>query len=252
MSICAPKPFGSKFLKGGYSYYPLWWYGQKSKLHDMSGHGNDLTPSGAYFDGQGYYFDGVDDYLEDASGRKVLYNGTYGSWHSIYLTEGTVPSEGSIRGTGTKIRLNDLGTSPKITGKIVLRPKYCPNLIYLRCCLNDLSAIDVSGLSQLYYYNCAFNNISVLNVGKAKKLLHLYCDNNNISIIDITGAILLKYCNLFNNSLDQFMVDTVLCTLASYDVNDGVIRIYGNTAPSATGIACRDELVSRGWTVETD
>ena len=95
MSICAPKPFGSKFLKGGYSYWPLWWYGQKSKLHDMSGHGVDLTPSGAYFDGQGYYFDGSDDYMLDTYGRKIIGGTTEGSWSSVYLTNGEVPAEGN-------------------------------------------------------------------------------------------------------------------------------------------------------------
>ena len=56
MPICAPNPFGccggSRLLKGGYSYWPLWWYGQRDELPDMSGHGVTLYPSDAYFDGQ--------------------------------------------------------------------------------------------------------------------------------------------------------------------------------------------------------
>jgi len=295
MSICAPKPFGSKFLKGGYSYWPLWWYGQKGKLHDMSGHGIDLTPSGAYFDGQGYYFDGSDDYLIDVGGRKVLEDGTSGSWHSIYLTEGEVLSEGSIRGTGTKLSLNVSGASPKITGKIILRPEYCPNLIDFRCYNNNLSVLDVSGMTSLEYLNCRTNsnllvlnvsalvrleylfcyndnisvldvsgmtllywlfcynnNISVIDVSRATLLTRCYCYNNNISVLDVSGATSLKELGCHNNSMNQSMVDTVLCDMDSHGTSDGYLDIHGNTAPSATGVACKDNLVARGWSVTTD
>ncbi|RLI18892.1 hypothetical protein DRO54_09550 [Candidatus Bathyarchaeota archaeon] len=316
MSICAPKPFGSKFLKGGYSYWPLWWYGQKSKLHDMSGHGVDLTPSGAYFDGQGYFFDGSNDYLIDGDGRKVFREGTTGSWYSIYLTEGTVPAKGSIWGTGTRIKLNTAGTAPKITGKIVLRPEYCPNLWYfdcgsnnitvldastviglrnLYCYGNNISVLDISALTNLEYLNCRANyNISVLDVSALTKLRSIHCDRNNISVLDVSALTLLFYLNCRtnnistldvsaltnlttlecysnnislldvsaitglstlkcqNNSMNQDMVDTVLCDMDSHGTSGGTLWIQGNAAPSATGVACRDNLVSRGWSVTTD
>jgi len=295
MSICAPKPFGSKFLKGGYSYWPLWWYGQKSKLHDMSGHGVDLTPSGAYFDGQGYYFDGSDDYLIDVYGRKILENGTEGSWHSVYLTEGAVPVEGSIRGTGTKIYFNKSGVAPKITGKIVLRPESCPNLTFFWCMKNSLSTlkvdgltyltylhfysnnistIDVSTLSSLEFMNCSQNPLPTLDISGATSLeeLHCYecpqltafsvplqvplellwCFSNNMSNLDVSGVTSLTYLRCENNSMDQDMVDTVLCDMDSHGTSNGILKIFGNAAPSATGVACKDNLVSRGWTVATD
>jgi len=58
------------------------------------------------------------------------------------------------------------------------------------------------------------------------------------------------YCQ--NNSMDQDMVDTVLCDMDSHGTSGGILRIYGNAAPSATGVACRDNLVARGWSVSTD
>ena len=295
MSICAPKPFGSKFLKGGYSYWPLWWYGQKSKLHDMSGHGVDLTPSGAYFDGQGYYFDGINDYLIDDDGRKVLQDGTEGSWHSIYLTEGTVPAEGSIRGTGTKIYLNTSGAAPKITGKIVLRPESCPNLTLLYCFLNSISVVDVGRMTSLTYLrcdssgvttlnvsgavslvslNCRFNgnlsildvsaltkltilecrwcNISALDVSALTLLTYLACYHNNISLLDVSAITGLSTLKCYTNPMNQDMVDTILCDMDSHGTSDGYLGIHDTAAPSATGVACKDNLVARGWTVTTD
>ena len=273
MSICAPKSFGSKFLKGGYGYWPLWWYGQKNKLRDMSGHGNDLTPYGAYFDGQGYYFDGVDDYLVDVYGRKILYPGTEGSWHSVYLTEDIVSTEGSIRGTGTKLYLDIKSTSPEITGKIVLRPEYCPNLEEFRCYRNNISHINVAGMTSLTYFNCSrnnlmsfdastltsldilsfgINNISTLKLGTLVGLDELWCGTNNISSLDVGPLISLSVLMCDNNSMDQGMVDKVLCDMASHTVENGTLNISGNAKPSATGIACKDNLVSRGWSVTTD
>ena len=260
----------------------------------MSGHGVTLYPSGAYFDGQGYYFDGSNDYLADAGGRKVLDENTKGSWHSVYLTEGAVPAKGSIWGTGTLLGLNNAGVSPKITGKIVLYPAYCPNLTHLRCYQNDisvlnvsamtsltylrcfdnnLSALDVSALTQLTYINCGINNISVLDVSALTlltilgcysnnisvldvsaltSLTLLYCFYNNISLLDVSALTLLKNLRCEYNSMDQDMVDTVLCDMDSHGTSNGILYIQGNAAPSATGVACKDNLVSRGWTVTTD
>ncbi len=320
MTICAPNPFGccggSRLLKGGYSYWPLWWYGQRDELPDMSGHGVTLYPSGAYFDGQGYYFDGYHDYLIDDDGRKVLQDGTKGSWHSIYLTEGAVPAKGSIWGTGTRIDLNVAGTAPKITGKIVLRPAYCPNLTRFYCQNNSISVLDVGALTNLEQLWCYTNNISVLDVSALTELTYLHAASNNMRTLDVSGATKLEklYCywNLISildvstltelvelrcfgnwylstldvsaltklerldcyynkislldvsaitglstllahyNSMNQDMVDTVLCDMDSHGTSNGTLNISNNAAPSATGVACKDNLVARGWSVTTD
>ncbi|HDL07230.1 MAG TPA: leucine-rich repeat domain-containing protein, partial [Desulfobacteraceae bacterium] len=245
MTICAPNPFGccggSRLLKGGYSYWPLWWYGQRDELPDMSGHGVTLYPSGAYFDGQGYYFDGSNDYLIDDDSRKVLQDGTMGSWHSVYLTEGAVPAKGSIWGTGTILYLNISGVAPKITGKIVLRPEYCPNLTrlycynndisvldvsrvtsltHLACFNNDISVLDVSKLTSLIWLRCDWNNISVLDVSNLTSLFMLYCQGNNISVLDVSALTLLEYLYCYSNNISVLDVSAL--------TNLGNLRCYGN------------------------
>ena len=252
MSICAPKPFGSKFLKGGYSYWPLWWYGQKDKLHDMSGHGVTLYPSGAYFNGQGYYFDGVDDYLIDDYGRKIIYNGSNGVWYSIYLTNDEVPAEGSVRGTGTLLRIAPMFVDPRLTGKIVLHPEHCPNLENFSCQRNHLSFLDVSEVVTLVYLYCRNNHLSFLDVTRLTSLTTLWCNDNYFSFLDLSTLTLLKSLECHNNSMDQSAVDTVLCDMDSHGTSGGHLTIQGNAAPSATGVACKDNLVARGWSVTTD
>jgi len=257
MSICAPEPFGSKFLKGGYSYWPLWWYGQKSKLPDMSGHGVTLYPSGAYFDGQGYYFDGSDDYMLDSYGRKIIGDPTKGSWSSVYLTDGEVPAEGNVMGAGTEIWLNTSEASPKITGKIVLHHKYCPNLKRFGVVANQLSSVNISDIKTLEGFWCYRGTVSTINVSKLPSLVIISLHTNYIANIDISGSPLIDYFNSRSNSMDQDAVDKVLCDINSFGTSSSgmiyaYIAVYDNTAPSAAGIACKNELVSRGWTVTTD
>jgi len=252
MSICAPKPFGSKFLKGGHSYWPLWWYGQRSKLHDMSGHGVDLIPSGAYFDGQGYYFDGVDDCLTDAGSRKIISEPTTGTWSSVYLTESEVPIEGTVRGTGTEFWL---ATNRNIwlTGKIVLRPESCPNLEVFKSYWNHFSSFEARGFKTLEDIHCGSSySISHLDVGGSTSITKLICKQNLLTSLDVSTLTSLSFLWCYTNSLDQAAVDRVLCDVASHDIENGELKIYDNTAPSATGIACKDNLVARGWTVVTD
>ena len=248
-SSCCMK---GKFLGDrGYSYWPLWWYGDQDKLNDFAGNCM-LSVSGAYFDGVGYYFDGTDDYLLDAVGRKILVDGTQGTWSSIILTDGEVPPEGSIQGTGTELHLNDSGTIPKITGKIILFPNYCPNITYLRCHSNSISVLDVSALTSLTTLYCYSNSISVLDVSALTSLTTLHCTGNSISVLDVSALTSLTYLDCRYNSMNQAMVDTVLCDMNTHGTSNGTLSISGNAVPSVTGMACKDDLVSRGWTVTTD
>jgi len=258
MTICARNPFdcrgGSRLLVGGYSYWPLWFYGQRNELPDVSGHGVTLYPSGAYFDGQGYYFDGSDDYLIDDGGRYIFNAGTAGSWHSIYLTNDEVPAEGNIQGTGTQIRLNHSGASPKVTGNFILRPEYCPNLKILYCNYNLFSNFDVSEIVTLTHLSCSYSVLTTLDIPNLSLLERLWCIESSLVYVDVSGKRHLHYLRLSDNFLSQEMVDTVLCDMVDNGCTYGslYLEINHNTAPSATGEACKGILVDRGWTVVTD
>ena len=227
-SSCCMK---GKFLGDqGYSYWPLWWYGDQDKLNDFAGNCM-LSVSGAYFDGNGYYFDGNDDYLIDAGGRKVLRDGTMGTWSSVILTDGEVPPEGSIQGTGTKLYLNNNGVAPKITGKIILYPAHCPALTHFVCNDNSLTTIKVSAFTTMTFFRC-----------------HLNC----LDTVDISGSVLLNeiYCQL--NDMSPAMVDTVLRDVDAYETSNGMLMIDRNSPPSAAGLVYKSNLVGRNWTVTTD
>jgi Leucine-rich repeat (LRR) protein len=165
-----------------YNPYFVWWW------HDLYEYGNSerCVPHGCAFSSDGCTFT-AGDYLDDLFGRHLLSDGTLGKWSHIYLTEETVPFFGSVAGTGTKLYLNIAGTVPKITGKIILYPEYCPNLTHLYCHDNSISVLDVSALTSLTTLYCYDNSISVLDVSALTSLTTLYCYDNSISVFDVSA-----------------------------------------------------------------
>lgn len=58
----------------------------------------------------------------------------------------------------------------------------------------------------------------------------------------------------YNCALDQTSVDNILVSLATAGRSNGALRMNAGTsaAPSATGLAAKATLVSRGWTINTN
>jgi len=57
-----------------------------------------------------------------------------------------------------------------------------------------------------------------------------------------------------NCALDQTSVDNILVSLDTAGQSNGTVNIDGGTsaAPSATGLAAKASLQSKGWTVTTN
>lgn len=60
-----------------------------------------------------------------------------------------------------------------------------------------------------------------------------------------------SYVNLTDNALSEATVDHILAKLAATTAINGTLNIYGgtNAVPSAAGLASKNILVGRGWTV---
>ena len=243
-----------------------------NKLPDMSFYGKDVTVYGAYRSARGWTFDGTDDYILDTDGRKVLREGTTGEWEDLILTDGEVPVWGSVRGRGTKLYFCN-NQAPKITGKIVLYPEYCPSLTHLYCYENSISVLDVSALTNLTYLSCSTNSISTLDVSALTNLTTLYCSNNSISVLDVSALTSLTYLSCGNNSISTLdvsaltnlttlycgnnsmnsaMVDTVLTDLDNGGAINGTVNISDNAVPGAAGLTAKTNLEGKGWTVMVD
>ena len=236
-------------------YLPMheWYDAAHTKVEDISPQRNHCTVYGAVRQGEGFYFDGSDDYIADKDGRKILREGTKGVWHSVKLHDTLIHPYGSVQGTGTKLYFsNGNETPPKLTGILVFYPEFCPNITHLNCERNSISTLDVSNLTSLTVLSCDNNSISTLDVSNLTSLTHLYCYNNSISTLDVHLLSSLTNLRCQNNSMNQSTVDTILCDMDAHGTSNGYIDISGNNAaPSATGVNCKNNLESRGWTVKT-
>lgn len=108
-----------------------------------------------------------------------------------------------------------------------------PNLITLSLHDNAFSSIDISGLTGL-------------------RNVELY--NNNLTGLDITGITNLNYIDLRTNYLTQASIDDILQTLDGFGTENGYLNVTGtnNALPSMTGQQYMNNLISRGWTVNTN
>jgi len=75
--------------------------------------------------------------------------------------------------------------------------------------------------------------------------------NNELTSLDISNDPGLIHLNASSNSLDQTAIDGILQTLDSYNTNGGYLDLSGNAVPSTTGIAHVNNLIARGWEVQS-
>ena len=76
----------------------------------------------------------------------------------------------------------------------------------LGCYKNQLTALDVQGLTALERLGCAGNQLTALNVQGLPALQYLECGNNQLTAIDVQGRTALKrlWCN--HNQLTELNV----------------------------------------------
>ena len=76
----------------------------------------------------------------------------------------------------------------------------------LICNSNELTALDVSGLTKLQKLYCQDNNLSTLNVSGCTALKELICINNQISELNVQGCATLKVLNCRYNKIAELNV----------------------------------------------
>ncbi len=71
------------------------------------------------------------------------------------------------------------------------------NLFLLSCNGNQLTTLEVQGLTNLTYLDCFFNQLTTLDVQGLTNLKELYCSGNQLTTLDLQGLTNLKvlYCS---------------------------------------------------------
>lgn len=92
------------------------------------------------------------------------------------------------------------------------------NLEVLDCQVNNLTSLDVSGLSNLFYLWVSENALTSLNVSGCTSLLTLECQYNNLTTLNLAGLTSIETAIAANNALTSINV-TGLGNLSMLEVS---------------------------------
>jgi len=109
--------------------------------------------------------------------------------------------------------------------------EYFYALIYLDCCTNQLTSLDVSQNSMLTSLYCYDNQLTSLDVSGNTALNSLSCGSNQLSSLNVLGCTALKYLYCPNNQLSSLDVskNTVLTWLGCYNNQLTSLDLSNNT-----------------------
>ena len=80
------------------------------------------------------------------------------------------------------------------------------NLQALKCDLNQITSLNLSGLTNLKYLGCFKNQLTSLNVTGLSNLLQLGCGENQLTSLNVSGLTNLQYLNFIGNQLTSLDV----------------------------------------------
>ena len=124
--------------------------------------------------------------------------------------------------SGTQTVLHAKGT------RVILKG----NIIKLYCGSNQLTALNVQGLTALERLYCFNNQLTALNVQGLTALQELGCPDNQLTALNVQGCTALKWLGCDNNQLTALNVQglTALQTLWCYNNQLTVLNVQGLTA----------------------
>ena len=106
------------------------------------------------------------------------------------------------------------------------------NITKLYCGSNQLTALDVQGLTALKELHCSYNQLTALNVQGLTALQRLICYNNQLTALNMQGLTALKELNCSYNQLTALNVQglTALKELHCWDNQLTALNVQSLTA----------------------
>ena len=136
------------------------------------------------------------------------------------------------------------------------------DLTYLNCDNNNLTSLDVSGLTALTYLTCENNNLTSLDVSGLTALISLSCNNNQITSLDVSGLTAPTFLSCDNNQISLIQgigfegMNAPSMVIADFSNNnlttDAVwtfLNDFANANPSPNPINLQDNPCDGGTTL---
>ena len=113
--------------------------------------------------------------------------------------------------------------------------------------LNNLTSLNVSGLTTLERLLCVGTQLTSLNVGGLTALRELYCRHNQLTSLNVNDCTVLRSLDCSHNQLSTTVLNEVFNSLPDYGM-PGVCfgRAYFGNNPG-TGSCNRSILWEKGW-----
>ena len=130
---------------------------------------------------------GISPHEKDISIKAVTADGSPVQVEGCTVTELPSDEETILTATGTKVVLKG-------------------DITELDCSSNELTALDVRGLTALQTLYCDNNLLTSIDLHGLTALQTLYCDNNRLSSLDARGLTALQWLKCYNNQLSVLNV----------------------------------------------
>lgn len=125
----------------------------------------------------------------------------------------------------------------------------------LDCTTSTLTSIDISLCPTLTLLDCKGNALSALDISNNANLVTLACNNNGLTMLNIAQNTALKYLVAYSNKFTSDVANNILASLVSNAKTNGTLDINSqeiSAPPTGQGLADKQTLIDRGWTVKTD
>ncbi len=151
----------------------------------------------------------------------------------------------------TKTTLTATGKRVVLKGKITML--FCHNnqltalnvqgltsLQVLWCEYNKLTELNVQGLTELQELDCGWNKLSSLNVQGCTELRWFSCSNNQLTALNVQGRTALKYLWCYSNQLNAQAMTELLNALPTRNASDEAFAVLYTMKTGVTEGNCKD------------
>ena len=112
-------------------------------------------------------------------------------------------SDIAVEGCNETTLRSDKYTELQAKGTVVILKG---NITELICSRNQLTALNVQGLTALQGLHCSYNQLTALNVQDLTALKELYCGSNQLTALNVQGLTALQALDCNNNELHELGV----------------------------------------------
>ena len=112
-------------------------------------------------------------------------------------------SDIAVEGCNETTLRSDKYTELQAKGTVVILKGKITELI---CSYNQLTALNVQGLTALQGLHCSYNQLTALDVSGCTTLKELYCQNNRLTSLNVQGLTALHALDCNNNELHELGV----------------------------------------------